>query len=48
VESVSAVRANLVGDFALVVSYTIKHNTDVPPTSENTDKLSAVSIEYKF
>ena len=48
VESVSAVRANLIGDFALVVSYTIKHNTDVPPASEKTDKLSAVSIEYKF
>jgi putative salt-induced outer membrane protein len=48
IESVSAVRANLIGDFALVFSYTIKHNTDVPPASEKTDKLTAVSIEYAF
>lgn len=48
VESVSAVRARLVGDFNLVFSYTLKHNTDVPVGSENTDKLTAVSIEYAF
>jgi putative salt-induced outer membrane protein len=48
IESVSAVRARLFGDFAVVLSYTIKHNTDVPIGSENTDRLSAVSIEYAF
>ena len=48
IESVSEVRAKLLGDFALVVSYTIKHNTDVPVASEKTDRLSAVSIEYAF
>jgi len=48
IESVSAVRANLIGDFALVFSYTIKQNSDVPPLSEKTDKLTAVSIEYAF
>lgn len=48
IESVSAVRARLVGDLNLVLSYTIKHNTDVPPGSEETDTLSAVSIEYAF
>jgi len=47
-ESVSAVRANLIGGFALVLSYTIKQNSDVPVGSEKTDKLSAVSIEYEF
>ena len=48
IESVSLVRARLLGDLALVLSYTVKHNTDVPVGSENTDKLSAISIEYAF
>jgi putative salt-induced outer membrane protein len=48
IETVSAVRARLMGDFALVLSYTIKYNSDVPPGSENTDRLSAISIEYAF
>lgn len=48
IESVSAVRARLLGDFALVLSYTVKHNTDVPVGSEKTDKLTAISLEYAF
>jgi len=48
IESVSAIRARLLGDFALVVSYTIKHNTDVPVGSEKTDRLSAIAIEFAF
>ena len=48
IESVSAVRARLIGDFALVLSYTIKQNSDVPVGSEKTDKLTAISIEYAF
>ncbi len=48
IESISAVRARLLGDFALVLSYTIKQNSDVPVGSEKTDRLSAISIEYAF
>jgi len=48
IESVSALRARLMGDFALVVSYTIKQNSDVPVGTEKTDRLSAISIEYVF
>lgn len=48
IESVSAVRARLLGNFALVLSYTIKQNSDVPVGSEKTDKLTAISIEYGF
>jgi len=48
IESVSALRARLIGDFAMVLSYTIKHNTTVPAGSENTDRLTAISIEYAF
>ncbi len=48
IESVSAVRARLIGDFNLVLSYTIKQNTDVPVGSEKKDTQTAISIEYAF
>ena len=48
IESVSAVRARLIGDFNLVLSYTIKQNSDVPVGTDKTDTLSAISIEYAF
>lgn len=48
IESISAVRAKLLGDFAIVFSYTVRHNTDVPLGSEKTDKLTAVSLELAF
>ena len=48
VESISAVRARLLGDFAIVFSYTVRHNTDVPVGSEKTDKLTAISLELAF
>lgn len=48
IESVSAVRARLVGDFALVLAYTIKQNSDVPVGTEKRDTLSSISVEYAF
>ena len=48
IESVSAVRAKLLGDFAIVLSYTVRHNTDVPVGSEKTDKITAISLELAF
>ncbi|MCP4299305.1 MAG: DUF481 domain-containing protein [Gammaproteobacteria bacterium] len=47
-ESVTAVSAKLLGDLALVASYTIKHNTDVPALTEKSDKYTALSLEYAF
>jgi putative salt-induced outer membrane protein len=47
-ESISAVKAALVGDLALVASYTIKSNSDVPPGIEDTDTYTALSLEYAF
>jgi putative salt-induced outer membrane protein len=47
-ESVTALSATLVGDLALVASYTVKHNTDVLPGLEETDTYSALSLEYLF
>ncbi len=47
-ESISALSASLVGDLALVASYTIKNNSSVPIGSEKTDTFSALSLEYVF
>jgi putative salt-induced outer membrane protein len=48
VESVTAISAKLLGDLALVASYTVKHNTDVLPLLEKTDTYTALSLEYSF
>ncbi len=47
-ESVSAVTARLIGQLALVASYTVKNNSDVPVGSEKTDTYSAIALEYAF
>ena len=43
-----AVRARIVGNLLLVVSYTIKDNSEVPAGTENTDTFTALSLEYAF
>lgn len=48
IESVSAVRAKLLSDFAIVFSYTVRNNSDVPVGSVDTDKFTAISVEYAF
>ena len=48
IESHTAVSAKLVGNLALVASYTIKHNTEVPALTEKTDTYTALSLEYLF
>jgi putative salt-induced outer membrane protein len=47
-ESVTALSARILGDFALVASYTIKNNSDVPALTEKTDTYTALSLEYSF
>jgi putative salt-induced outer membrane protein len=47
-ESVTALSAQLVGNLALVASYTIKNNSDVLPLIEKTDTYTAISLEYSF
>jgi putative salt-induced outer membrane protein len=46
--SKTAISATLVGDLALVASYTIKNNSDVPLGTEKTDTFTALSLEYSF
>jgi putative salt-induced outer membrane protein len=47
-ESKTALSARLVGNLALVASYTIKNNSDVPPGTEKTDTFTALALEYGF
>lgn len=47
-ESITAVTANLTGNLALSVSYTVKHNSDVPVGLVKTETATAVSIIYGF
>jgi len=53
-ESKTALSARLVGNLALVASYTIKNNSDVPDVLppadpiEKTDTYTAISLEYTF
>lgn len=47
-ESVTEVRANIVNKLALVLSYTVRHNSDVLPGAESTDTRTAISLEYGF
>ena len=47
-ESLTELRAGIVGDMALVLSYTIKNNSDVAPGTDKTDTYTAISLEYAF
>jgi putative salt-induced outer membrane protein len=47
-EWVSKLRARLVGNIGLVLSYRIKHNSDVVLGSEPTDRFTSISLEYAF
>lgn len=47
-ESVSKVRTTLTGALGLAVSYTVKQNSDVPPGTDKTDTLTAISLDYAF
>jgi putative salt-induced outer membrane protein len=47
-ETVTAVRAGLVGNVGLVASYTIKANTDAPLGKDKRDTYTAISLDYAF
>jgi len=48
IESISELRARLIGNIALVLSLRIKNNSDVLPGTEKTDRFTAISLEYAF
>jgi putative salt-induced outer membrane protein len=53
-ESITSLRANLMKTLAVVVSYTIKHNSEVPPgvaqpsSYAHTNTYTMVSLQYTF
>ena len=47
-ESTSAIKAKIRGNLALVASYVIKNNSDVPVGIEKSDRYTAISLEYGF
>jgi len=48
IESLTELRAGVIGDLALVLGYLVKHNTDVLPGTDKTDTQTSISLEYKF
>lgn len=47
-ESVSELDAHLFGAVSLVLSYRLKHNSIVLPGKTNTDRFTAISLQYAF
>jgi putative salt-induced outer membrane protein len=47
-ESTTALKTRIFGNIALVLSYVIKNNSDVPVGIEGTDRFTAISLEYGF
>ncbi len=47
-EAISALRARIVGDIGLVVSYRVKHNSNVVLGTVPTDRFTSISLEYAF
>jgi putative salt-induced outer membrane protein len=47
-EAKSSLSADIRDNLALVVSYTIKSNSEVLPGTEKTDTFTSVSVEYSF
>lgn len=47
-ESLTELKAGIIGNVALVLGYLVKHNTDVLPGTDKTDTQTSISLEYKF
>jgi len=48
VQTATELRARLFGNIALLLSYRIKYNSEVLPGSVNSDRFTAISLEYQF
>lgn len=47
-ESITELRARVLDSTALVLSYTIKQNSDVPAGTDKRDSYTSISLEYAF
>ncbi|ADC72799.1 protein of unknown function DUF481 [Thioalkalivibrio sp. K90mix] len=48
IENILSLTADMTSRLALRTSFTVKHNTDVEPGTENTDTITDVSLVYRF
>jgi len=48
IESVTELKAGIIGNIFMSLSYIVKHNTDVLPGTEKRDTFTAISLEYTF
>lgn len=48
IESLTELKAGIIGNVGLVLGYLVKHNTDVVAGAEKTDTQTSISLEYKF
>jgi len=47
-ESLTAIKANLIGNLAMKLSYRVKHESKVPAGTAKTDTETALSLLYGF
>jgi putative salt-induced outer membrane protein len=48
VESETGLRTSIVGNLSARFSYIVRHNTDVPDGTRNSDFFTNIGLEYKF
>ncbi|WP_018862700.1 MULTISPECIES: YdiY family protein [unclassified Thioalkalivibrio] len=48
IENILSLTADMTSRLALRTSFTVKHNTDVEPGTENTDTITDVTLVYRF
>jgi putative salt-induced outer membrane protein len=47
-ESISRLSTRVMDDVALILSYTVRYNSDVPVDRENQDTFTSIALEYAF
>lgn len=47
-ESISELKVNVVGNLFASASYTLRHNSSVPPDTAKTDTITALNLSYAF
>lgn len=47
-ESVTELKLSIIGNLAAVLGYNLRHNSNVPPTTEKLDRTASVTLTYGF
>ncbi len=48
VEALSELKVSIIGNLFATISYTVRHNTDVPDGTDRTDSFTAINLSYTF